>query len=288
MRIALGTVQFGLNYGIANSEGMVSLTGAKEILSVCRDAGIDMIDTAMAYGESELCLGRVGVEGFDVVTKVSTPPIGCFDLVEWITDQVVASLARLNVESIYGLMLHKPDDLFSLQGNEILKALKGLKNSGIVKKIGVSVYSPSEFENLFALHDFDIVQCPFNIIDNRLVTTGWLDRLKDLGVEVHVRSSFLQGLLLMPRNIIPKQFQPWDFLWDQWDQWIKDNKVSALDACLAYALYNEGIDKIVVGVDSKLQLEQIVSSLESSKIEFFPDISSNDSNLINPSKWNMK
>ena len=288
MRIALGTVQFGLNYGIANSVGKVSLTGAKEILSVCKDAGIDMIDTAMAYGESELCLGRVGIEGFDVVTKISSIPVDCYDVVEWIAGQVNDSMARLNVKSIYGLMLHRPEELFSLRGDEILKALKGLKKLGLVKKIGVSVYSPYELEDLFALHDFDIVQCPFNIIDNHLVTTGWLDKLKDLDVEVHARSSFLQGLLLMPRNKIPKQFQAWDFLWDQWHQWIKDNEVSAVEACLAYALHNEGIDKVVVGVESKIQLEQIVLSLEGSNIESFPDISSLDSNLINPSNWNIE
>jgi aryl-alcohol dehydrogenase-like predicted oxidoreductase len=272
-------VQFGLDYGIANSEGKVSLTAAKEILSVCKVAGIDMIDTAMAYGESELCLGRVGVEGFDVVTKIPSVPVDCIDVVD--------SMARLHVESLYGLMLHRPDEIFSLRGEEILKALKGLKKTGLVKKIGVSVYSPDELEDLFALHDFDIVQCPFNIIDNRLVTTGWLDRLKALDVEVHVRSSFLQGLLLMSRDKIPKQFEAWDFLWDQWHQWIKDSEVSAVEACLAYALYNVGIDKVVVGVDSKIQLEQIVFSLEGSNIESFPDISSLDSNLINPSNWDI-
>lgn len=286
MRIALGTVQFGLDYGIANSGGKVSLAGAQEILSVCKAAGIDMIDTAMAYGESELCLGQVGVEGFDVVTKISSVPLDCIDVVEWITGQVHDSMARLHVDSIYGLMLHRPGEIFSLRGEEILKALKGLKKSGLVKKIGVSVYSPHELQDLFALHDFDIVQCPFNIIDNRLVTTGWLDRLKELDVEVHVRSSFLQGLLLMPRDKIPKQFKDWDFLWDQWHQWIKDNEVSAVEACLAYALYNTGIDKVVVGVDSKAQLEQIVLSLKGSNIEIFPDISSLDDNLINPSNWN--
>ena len=288
MRIALGTVQFGLNYGIANSEGKVSLTAAKEILSVCKVAGIDMIDTAMAYGESELCLGRVGVEGFDVVTKIPSVPVDCIDVVEWITGQVHDSMARLHIESIYGLMLHRPDELFSLRGEEILKALKRLKKTGLVEKIGVSVYSPDELEDLFALHDFDIVQCPFNIIDNRLVTTGWMGRLKALDVEVHVRSTFLQGLLLMSRNRIPKQFETWDFLWDQWHRWLTDNDISAVGACLNYALSHSDIDKVVVGVDSRIQLEQIVAALGVSSSQAFPDISSSDSRLINPSNWNIR
>ena len=104
---------------------------------------------------------------------------------------------RLNTINLYGLMLHRPEQLLGPYGEEIMSALLSLKKSGTVQKIGISVYSPDEFTELFSEYDFDIVQCPFNLIDRRLVNSGWLAKLKALGVEVHVRSSFLQGLLLM-------------------------------------------------------------------------------------------
>ena len=285
MRLALGTAQFGAAYGVTNTKGQVSQYDAREILEYCKLLEIDTLDTAIAYGESEQCLGEIGVAGFGVVTKLSRIPKDCINVDEWILSEINGSLSRLNVKRIHGLMLHRPEELLGPHGEEILKSLIKMKKSGVIKKIGISVYSPDEFEALFTRYRFDIVQCPFNIIDRRLVNSGWLEKLKLLGVEVHVRSSFLQGLLLMPRAEIPDQFRAWDFLWDDWNEWLVENSVSPVDACIAYVLSYSNIDRVVVGVDSKVQLEQIVSAIDCSSINVFPDISSLDNNLINPSNW---
>ena len=135
------------------------------------------------------------------------------------------------------------------------------------------------------MHDFDLVQCPFNLIDRRLVSSGWLKTLKNSGVEVHVRSSFLQGLLLLPRNKIPQNFETWSSLWDLWHVWLEENAVSPIEACLAYALTESNIDQIVVGVDSAKQIQEIIRAMETPLIYSFPDISSLDDSLINPSNW---
>ena len=285
MRLALGTAQFGLDYGLANTKGQISQSSAMEILKYCKFIGLDTLDTAIAYGESEQCLGNIGVTNFNVITKLPLIPEGCADIENWIMEEVNASISRLNGITLYGLMLHRPEQLLGPYGQEIMLALLSMKKSGIVQKIGISVYSPDEFTKLFSEYNFDIVQCPFNLIDRRLVSSGWLEKLKMLGVEVHVRSSFLQGLLLMPRDQIPDQFRIWDSLWDDWHEWLIKHAVSPVDACIAYVLSHCNIDQVVVGVDSKLQLEQIVSAIESVSISAFPDISSLDSNLINPNNW---
>lgn len=285
MRLALGTAQFGFIYGVANTKGQVSQKDAKEILRYCKLVGIDTLDTAIDYGESEQIIGRTTVTDFKIVTKLPSKKNFFSDIAEWIVSEVDASIARLKVKSIYCLMLHRPAELLGPDGKEILRVLKDLKGQKVIENIGISVYSPDEFEDLFACHVFDIIQCPFNIIDRRLVTSGWLAKLKDLGVEVHVRSSFLQGLLLMSRDKIPNQFRTWDSLWNDWHKWIEENEVSPVEACLAFVLSHTSIDKVVVGVDTKLQLEQIVLASQSSNIESFPDLSNLDSNLINPSNW---
>ena len=285
MRIALGTAQFGLLYGVANTDGQVTQEDANEILAFCKLAGIDMLDTAIDYGESEQVLGRAGVSKFKVVTKLPSRPKNCRNVAESILSAVTDSLVRLKVKSIYCLMLHRPSELLGSDGQEIMQALKDLKDRKVVENLGISVYSPDEFEELFSCHVFDIVQCPFNIIDRRLVMSGWLDKLKDLGVEVHVRSSFLQGLLLISRDKVPKQFRTWDNLWNVWHKWIKENDISPVEGCLAYVLSHKKIDKVVVGVDKKQHLEQIVLAAQSSKIKSFPDLSNLDRNLINPSNW---
>ena len=252
LRLALGTAQFGLAYGVANTNGQVSQDSAKEIIEYCKFIGLDTLDTAVAYGESEQCLGGVGVKGFNVITKLPPIPEGCVDIENWIIEEVNASVTRIDCTSLYGLMLHRPEQLLGLHGQEIMSALRSLKNLGMVQKIGVSVYSPDEFPALFSEYDFDIIQCPFNLIDRRLVSSGWLEKLKLLGVEVHTRSSFLQGLLLMPRDKIPNEFEAWGYLWDRWNKWLDKHEVTPIQACMAYALSDSRIDRVIVGVETKI------------------------------------
>ena len=192
---------------------------------------------------------------------------------------------RLGTKSLYGLMLHRPDQIYGSVGEKILASLEDLKEAGLVRNLGVSVYDPSELDKLFCLFDFDIVQCPLNLLDRRLVNSGWLDKLKTNGVEVHTRSSFLQGLLLMERNEIPSKFEIWKYYWDKWDEWAQDNNVRRLRGCLSYCLSCEGVDKVVVGVDKKSQLKEIVTSADSKVINSLPDLSCSDTNLINPANW---
>ncbi len=285
MKLALGTAQFGLNYGVANTLGKISHNSAEEIIKYCRSAGINILDTAISYGESEQCLGSIGVQDFNIVTKLPDIPDAISDIESWMMEEVSSSISRLNIKSLYGLMLHRPNQLFERNGEAIVASLKKLKDMGVIEKVGVSVYSPDEFKDLFLMHDFDLVQCPFNLIDRRLVSSGWLKKLKNSGVEVHVRSTFLQGLLLMPRNKIPQKFEAWSSLWDLWHVWLAKNAVSPIEACLAYVLSESNIDQIIVGVDSKEQLQQITGAIETTCLDAFPDISSLDDGLINPSNW---
>jgi aryl-alcohol dehydrogenase-like predicted oxidoreductase len=285
MKLAIGTAQFGMSYGINNSAGKVSQGAIKQILNYAASVGISSIDTAIAYGDSEKSLGRAGVENFDVISKLPPIPENCTNVAKWILHEVKGSLSRLGVRSIYGFMLHRPDQLYGPMGNKILASLMDLKSAGLVRKIGVSVYDPSELDRFFSLLDFDIVQCPYNLMDRRLVSSGWLDKLNMSGVEVHIRSSFLQGLLLMERNVIPSKFEKWKNYWDKWDEWVRDNNVTRLRGCLSYCLSCEGVDKVVVGVDKVSQLEEIVASANSKVINSLPELSCSDPNLINPANW---
>jgi len=285
MKLAIGTVQFGLTYGIANQNGQVTRSAAKAMLQLAAANGIDMLDTAMTYGESEACLGEVGAQDFNLVTKLPAIPDGCADVRGWIQEQVAASLARLGVSAVYGLLLHCPEQLLGEGGKELYQILQSLKETGLVKKVGVSIYSPSELEMLTPQFRLDLVQAPFNLVDRRLHTTGWLQRLKDAGVEIHTRSAFLQGLLLMPHTSIPTKFSPWSELWIKWHEWLSRHNVTAVQACLAFPLSFTEIDRVIVGADSVSQLEQIISAATSVIPNDLPDLHCDAENLINPSRW---
>ena len=110
-KLALGTVQFGLEYGVANESGQINFSEAKNILKLAKEKNIDLIDTAIAYGNSEKVIGKIGIEGFKYISKLPALPENCKDIDYWIKDMVEASLNRLRIENLYGLLLHQPKDL---------------------------------------------------------------------------------------------------------------------------------------------------------------------------------
>ena len=284
-RLALGTIQFGLPYGIANQTGQVSRAEANAMLQLALANGLDTLDTAIAYGDSETCLGEVGTERFKVVTKLPAVPDSCENVSNWVKQQVSMSLSRLSVNKVYGLLLHRSEQLQGSNGLELYQALQALKDNGQVQKIGISIYSPTELDALIPRYRFDLVQAPFNLVDQRLYRTDWMRRLKEEDVEIHTRSAFLQGLLLMSQADMPDKFSQWDKIWQTWHQWLTNYAASAVQACLAFPLSFPEIDRVVVGADSVSQLAQIVSKANMALKADLPEIHSDDENLINPAKW---
>ena len=168
MKLALGTVQFGLKYGVANQTGQVSRSEAKAILQLALANEIDTIDTAIAYGESESCLGEVGTENFKLITKLPPLPHESINVAAWVNQQVNESLSRMRVSALYGLLLHRSDQLLGPNGADLFRSLQALKDKKKVQKVGVSIYSPDELSALKS-YSFDIVQAPFNLLDQRLL-----------------------------------------------------------------------------------------------------------------------
>lgn len=285
MKLALGTAQFGLAYGIANIEGQVTGDAAGKILARAREAGMNTIDTAIAYGQSEQRLGEAGVEGWQIVSKLPAVPDGCADIQAWVTANVDASLGRLKVPHLRGLLLHRPGQLLEPIGRQLYQALLRLKDTGKVKKIGISIYEPSELDELCALYVFDLVQAPFNVFDRRLATSGWLHRLHTEGVEIHVRSAFLQGLLLSTTGKSPVGFERWEPLWSSWRTWITGAGLNPLRAALGHVLSYPEINRVVVGVDSLGQLNEILACAQSPQQRAPETLATTDPDLLNPARW---
>ncbi len=286
-RLALGSAQFGLPYGIANRSGQVSPDELARILARARVGGMDTLDTAIAYGESELRLGQAGVAEWKVVSKLPTLPVECGDVGRWVEDNVSASLQRLGIGSLYGLLLHRSANLVGPSGEELYSALQRLKSRGVVHKIGASVYDPEELDALAERCRLDLVQAPFNIVDRRLESSGWLQRLRVTGVELHTRSVFLQGLLLMSPEQRPAKFDRWAALWALWERWLGDEHLDAAQACLGFVLRHPQIDRVVVGVDSVAQLSGLLERSVPASVAAPAAMSSRDPDLINPSQWRL-
>jgi aryl-alcohol dehydrogenase-like predicted oxidoreductase len=285
IRFALGTAQFGLDYGVANRSGQVGQSEVAAILCCAAAAGIDTLDTAIAYGQSEASLGLVGMTGWRVITKLPPLPHDISDVPRWIDDQIGGSLRRLGITQLEAVLLHSSRDLLGRHRDTYLRTLSDVKSAGLTRAVGVSIYEPAELDDLWPIWRPDIVQAPCNVLDRRLTRSGWLERLSRHGVRVHVRSAFLQGLLLMPPERRPDGFEPWSAVLDRWSAWCNGRGVSPLQGALAFVQALNGVEFVVVGVDAVEQLQQILALSTGAEPPPPEDMFSEDRNLIDPSRW---
>ena len=285
-KIALGTAQFGLPYGISNVNGQVERAEINQIFKQARTAGITMLDTAIAYGNSEENIGATDSEGFEVVTKL--PPLtgAVTSVSQWVRSQIENSLTKLKRNSVYGLLLHNPADLLGDYGDELYASLALLKEEGLVKKIGISIYTPTELDSLIPTYMPDIVQAPLNVFDRLLETSGWLSRLSKMNVEIHIRSVFLQGLLIQKPNERPANFEKWNQEFVNFDSWIESRQVSPLASCLGHVLSYPEISKVLVGVTSTNELAEIIAATIGESQRAPDNLRSSDLELIQPINWN--
>jgi len=286
-KIALGTVQFGIDYGINSENGQVRPEEVRSILNYAHSQNIDLLDTAPAYGNSEKVLGAANVQNFKVVTKTRH-----FDNAEISNDDIEllkkdfsCSLADLRQESFYGVLVHNASDLLKPGSKKLFDQLESLKQAEKIKKIGVSVYDNKQLQSILENFDIDIVQLPFNILDKRLIDSGMLSILQNRGIEVHARSVFLQGLLLMSNQDRPRKFHRWNALWKTWHEWLNDNQITALEAAIRHAVSMPEISKVLVGVDTKDQLKEIIIASDGIFPNIPAELYTNDVNLLNPSNW---
>ncbi|MBF0369962.1 MAG: aldo/keto reductase [Magnetococcales bacterium] len=291
-RFGLGTVQLGMAYGLSNHHGQPGLKEAQAILNLAREEGLSLLDTAPAYGQSEQVLGNFlhPTHPFKIVTK--TPS---FIQSSHISDQSVLelvasfqrSLKRLRIPRIYGLLIHRAADLLMPGGERLWLEMQGLVEAGLVEKIGVSVYSGEEIDAILERFSPTLIQLPINLFDQRLIASGHLRRLKDRGVEIHARSIFLQGVLLMAAEAVPDYFEPvrGDLL--RYQKYLQEIGWSRLRGALAFVMSLEELDHILVGVATSDELADIVEEAATVH-DTFPDwepFALKGERFLNPALW---
>jgi aryl-alcohol dehydrogenase-like predicted oxidoreductase len=254
-RLALGTAQFGLAYGLNNQAGQPTPTAVAEVLAAARTAGLTLLDTAAAYGNSEARLGELIGENaaFEVITKI---PAGS---PAQVTQHLAQSLARLRRERVYGVLFHA---FGPLQAKPTAwQALQAVRTAGQVGRIGVSLYHSHEAEWLLAAGwDVDLVQVPYNVLDQRFAAV--LPQLAARGVEVHVRSAFLQGLLLRELDSLPPLFRPLAPKLVKLRALAAEAGVPLPAALLLFAAYAPGVARAVIGVDSVANLHENLAAAD--------------------------
>lgn len=250
-KIGIGSVQFGLPYGISNTTGQTPPEEVSKIFDVAFSNGIHIIDTASGYGTSEAVIGMSHSNRFAIVSKFM-PPEGD----ESIEVQLEQSLSKLKVDSLYGYLAHRPLEL--LNNKKVWEELVALKAAKKIQKIGFSLNTPDEYYQLkTAGFSPDLVQVPFNYFDTRFKEI--LIALKAEGCEIHTRSAFLQGLFFTDVAKLSPFFDELKPKLNYLHQQYEDNLQGAL---LHYVMQQEFIDVVIMGVENATQLENNIHSLE--------------------------
>lgn len=277
-KLALGTVQFGLDYGISNSMGQTPESEVKKILQLAHQSGINTLDTAWGYGSSEDVLGRTlpAEHAFEIISKFMTPVAG-----KSISDYARQSLERLGIRNFYAYLAHTADVL--KQKRSLWRELQQLKAEGLISKIGYSLYSPAELLELISMNMMpDLVQIPYNIFDRRFECH--FNMLYDNGVEIHIRSAFLQGLFFTDPDKLPDFF-------DSVKSSLKElrsrfsTSAEMTGSLLSFCACHPAVSKVVVGVNTADQLKENLESLEDVKTKEWPAFSVEDESILLPYRW---
>lgn len=283
-KLGIGTLQFGQNYGVANKTGKLSTKDIKEIKKIALKNDIKIIDTASVYGESEERLGKNDFSKFKIVTKLPvTKPSK--NIKKWVFNNLNLSLKKLKIQKIYGMHIHNTKYLLGKKGDQIYKSLINAKKKGLIKKIGISIYTIKELKKILSKFEIDLVLLPFNIFDQRLLKTNMLKVLKDRNIEIHTRTTFLQGLLLIKKKNLPNKFEKYKKYFDNWEKLCKKQNMRKYEVCLKYALSNDYIDKVIIGIDNSNHFKRLIKSVGYLDIPIKTVDASKEINLINPAKW---
>ena len=291
MKLALGSVQFGMAYGVTNNQGPTPSSEVVEILNYARDK-VKIIDTASSYGTSEELLGMNNLSAFNIVTKT---PVFKKDAVhmnyaEQIQTSLFDSLAKLRVSTVYGLLVHDVKSMYEEGNKQIYDKMTELKQKGYVQKIGISVYTQQELEFLYNEYSFDLVQIPINLLDQRLMETDILKELKKKKIEIHARSVFLQGILLQDIQALSNRFLEIVPKLKQYDAELKRQKLTRLEGALLFVNSIPEIDYIIVGVNNLKQLIEVydaycrIEKINHQLINFSQYACTNEQ-IIDPRRW---
>lgn len=252
MKLCLGTVQLGMKYGISSSN--INYNQALEILKYANKNGINVIDTAIAYGNAESIIGdfieNEVADELKVVTKLTH-----IDQVEDVNYQVEQSRYRLKLKKINCVMFHDSVDMYNY---DILSAICDQREKGVVENIGVSVYSTEHAVYASQNSNIQYIQIPYNLFDQRLHKTEFFETVKKNQKTVFARSAFLQGLLISDSNKLPDYLKKAKPYLEAFEIITKKFCCSKYDAALQFVRANEHIDYLVFGIDNVEQLKIMI------------------------------
>ena len=289
MKIALGTAQLDSDYGINRGGSGISDAEFRDILAFSEKNQIHILDTAPTYDSAHLRIGRCASNDWKVVSKIKIQSMlrgqkeVCVNIFK---ERVETYLSELGVEGLYGLLVHDCDSLLQSNASDVVEVLTRLKDFGLIKRLGVSLYDKNQFDSVLKLFTPDLVQVPVSILDQRILRSSALAKAKEKGIEIHARSVFLQGLVFGSRRGQSEESQVLLERIEQIRSLARADGKTLGQFCLGFVTSVREVDYAVVGVDSLVQLEELIKGYtELMSVSDYENLSVDNDELIDPRMW---
>ena len=278
--LLIGTANFGQKYGYKKK--IFLKKDLNNIFKILEKNKIKSFDTAQSYGTSEKILGKNNKKKI-IFTKFNIPNVKINKIDGCLKNIINQSFNNLRKKKIEGILIHNTDFFIKNKFTQIkvIKFLSKLKKSGKVKKIGFSIYEPNEIERICEIFKPDFLQFPINIFDQRFLKKKVIRKIEKHNIEIHARSIFLRGKILRDNSfdsrLVNNQV-------NKFKKWCKKNQVGRVSACINFIRNYKFINKLIIGIDNKSQIEKIISILNEKKYYVPKKFVVKNFNLINPKK----
>lgn len=281
-KIIIGSANVNIGYGLKKNR--INEKEFNKLMNFAYSKGVKTIDTSPLYKDSEKIIG-LSKKNFNVITKIPKIPLNLktYEIENWIKKKIINSQKKLK-KKIYGILIQNIETLTIYKVQIVLNALLNLKKKRFFKKIGISIYKLKILRIILKPNIIDFVQLPYNFFDQNISKKKAISDLKKKNIEIHVRSIFLQGLLLKKKLNLPKKLKKLYNLIIRWQIWLKKNKIDPVDACLACVLQNKDIDKLVIGFDTIDNFNDVIN-FKKPKINMNNFKVKINQNLLDPRKW---
>lgn len=289
--LILGAASFKSNYGLDKKYSLKKRELIK-IFNFCLKEKILYIDTSNNYKLTNFSNYNKSIKKFRIILKIN------FNFLEKKTPRQLKNeifllvqnfLSKNKIKKLYCVMLHSENTMISKNKIKIYEVLKSLKEAKLTNKIGISSYDLKKTINIIKKFDFDILQFPYNLFDQRINNNSILKILRKKNIELHIRSIFLQGIFFIKFEKLPYFFYKWKNLFNYLRKLLIKKNINILNLCLSHAFnlkyHNK---KIIIGIKSFKHLNEIVNSKIIRDVVFPKTKASKEKNLIIPYLWKIK
>lgn len=283
-KLGLGTAQFGLD-SRAPARGRSTETEVREILAIAGRAGVSVLDTGAASLHGEAILGQVMPRPapFRITVKAARGDKGP----EFVEQEARAALARLGLVRADAIMIQAAGDLFAPYGKDLWQKLIDLRDLGLFERVGISAYASDDPAGLARRFGPDIIQAPASLLDQRLLVDGTLASIREMGVEVHLRSIFLNGLLFLPPDRAPSHLGTAAISrLSRARRLIAEGRSDPLQAALAFALSRQEASAVIVGAATAAEVNVVIAAAASPPPDLdWDDLAMDDPQVLDQPRW---